>query len=218
MSNVNAAFGFRPIRFKDGTPYSPIGNAYTIADQYADGIGTGDPILLDPTGSGTGGQGGAGVPGDTGLNITRTAESGGLSTGGISGVFLGCTFNLLDGSIFYRNFWPASQATFGAQGAYDVLVADSQDLVFEIQSDSNGLVPDQVGLYFKLNLPTAAPWYNSNGVSNVTVNGGDTNSSASADYVVQLIRLSNRPRNNQPNVYGAYAVGEFVIATYGGVA
>lgn len=215
MSNVNAAFGLRPIRFRDGTPYSPVGNAYTIADQYSKGIGTGDPVVLAATGSSGGSPGGAGAIGDTGLNIARSTQSTGLSTGPVMGVFLGNTFNLTDGSIFYRNFWPASQATFQAQGAYDVLVADSADLVFEIQSDSTGLLPENVGEYFKLNLPQAAPWYNSNGVSSVSVNGASVEDTiASADYVVQLLRLSNRPRNNAPNLYGAYAVGEFVLVYY----
>lgn len=214
MSNVNAAFGLRPVRYKDGRPFGAGTNSYTIADQYADGIGVGDPVALDATGTSTGGQGGSGVITDTGLNITRSSQSGGLSNAGFRGVFLGATFNLTDGSIFYRPFWPASQATFNAQGAYDVLVADAPDLIYEIQSDSNGLLPENVGEYFKLNLPTASPWYGANGVSSVTVNGSDSNSSSSAAYVVQLVRLSNRPRNGAANVYGAYAVGEFLIATY----
>lgn len=214
MSNVNAAFGLRPVRYKDGRPFGSGVNSYTIADQYASGIGLGDPVALDATGTSTGGAGGSGAVSDTGLNITRSSQSGGLSNAGFRGAFLGATFNLTDGSIFFRPFWPASQATFSAQGAYDVLVADAPDTVFEIQSDVNGLLPENVGEYFKLNLPTASPWYASTGTSNVTVNGSDSNSSSSAAYVVQLIRLSNRPRNGQANVYGDYAVGEFLIATY----
>ena len=69
MSNPNAPFGLRPVRYLDGRPYAPSINGYTIADSYATAIGTGDLVILNPAGSTYTGP----AAFDPGLNINKTA-------------------------------------------------------------------------------------------------------------------------------------------------
>src|ERR1700678_2238451 len=98
MSNPNAPFGLRPVRYVDGRPYAPSIKAYTIPDSYATAIGKGDLVALNPTGSTY-----TGAPEfDPGVNIEKAGVYGSLIVNAqpVLGVFLGATWNLTDGSIF----------------------------------------------------------------------------------------------------------------------
>jgi hypothetical protein len=208
MSNPNAPFGLRPVRYLDGRPYAPSIGGYTIADSYATAIGTGDLVILNPAGSTYTGP----AAFDPGLNINKAALSGSVvNSTPVLGVFLGATWNLTDGSIFFRPYWPASQTTFSAQGAYDVLVSDSADIVYEVQFDVTGFTPAQVGTYAQLDAPTT---YDANGKSTAfaTSPGGTTVSTATNQ--LKILGLSKKPRNGQQNVYGAYAVAEVLLVQH----
>jgi hypothetical protein len=205
MSNPNAPFGLRPVRYVDGRNYSPSIKAYTIADSYATAIGKGDLVALDPAGSTYTGP----AAFDPGLNVIKAGNNGTVTNAQpVLGVFLGATWNLTDGSIFFRPYWPASQTTFSAQGAYDVLVADSADLVYEVQFDATGFTPAQVGTFAQITSPAA---YSANGVSQAvaTSPGGTTVTTSTAQ--LKILRLSPKPRNGQQNTYGAYAVAEVLL-------
>jgi hypothetical protein len=208
MSNPNAPFGLRPVRYKDGRPYSPLGAfAYTIADSYSHAIGVGDLVARDPAGSTYTGP----AEFDPGLNIVKALNSGGagaVNTVPALGVFAGATWNLTDGSIFYRPYWPASQTTFNAQGAYNVLVADSADLVFEVQFDVTGFTPAQVGTLAEL---YAVDSIDANGRSTSYATGPGGTNSATATLQLKILGLSKKPRNGQANVYGAYSVAEVLL-------
>lgn len=209
MSNPNAPFGLRPVRYIDGRPYAPSIGRYTIADSYATAIGTGDLVIRNPAGSTyTGDQ-----AFDPGLNINKAGLAGSVvNSQPVLGVFLGATWNLTDGSIFFRPYWPASQTTFSAQGAYDVLVVDSADVVFEVQFDVTGFTPAQVGTYAQLDAPTT---YDANGKSTAFATSPGGTAIATATNQLKILRLSPKPRNGQQNSYGAYAVAEVILTQQG---
>jgi hypothetical protein len=205
MSNPNAPFGLRPVRYIDGRPFAPSIGAYTIADSYGTAIGKGDLVIQNPAGSTYTGA----AEFDPGLNIQKTGVSSFIANSQpILGVFLGATWNLTDGSIFYRPYWPASQTTFNAQGAYNVLVADSTDLVFEVQFDATGFTPAQVGTLAELYCPGA---YSANGVSQAYATDPGQTSVSTATNQLKILGLSKKPRNGQQNAYGAYSVAEVLL-------
>lgn len=210
MSNPNAPFGLRPVRYLDGRPYSPSIGGYTIADSYAKSIGVGDLVYAVPTGSTyTGPQGF-----DPGQNIglaSAGGSAGAITQQPVLGVFIGATWNLTDGSVFYRPYWPANQTTFNAQGAYNVLVSDSADLVYEVQFDATGFTPAQVGTYAELYATLAI---SATGLSQgyATSPGGTTVTTSTAQ--LKILGLSKKPRNGNPNIYGAYSVAEVLLVQH----
>ena len=84
MANVDAAFGFVPIRHMSGN--APRTNKYTIASGLAENIFTGDLVILI----------------NTGLLTPHTATE----TNNI-GVFAGVSYTASDGSYVYSEYWPS---------------------------------------------------------------------------------------------------------------
>jgi len=107
MANVDAAFGFVPIRHMSGN--APRTNKYTIASGLAENIFTGDLVILI----------------NTGLLTPHTATE----TNNI-GVFAGVSYTASDGSYVYSEYWPSGTT------ATDIVayVYDDPYTVFKVQS------------------------------------------------------------------------------------
>ena len=107
MANVDAAFGFVPIRHMSGN--APRTNKYTIASGLAENIFTGDLVILI----------------NTGLLTPHTATE----TNNI-GVFAGVSYTASDGSYVYSDYWPSGTA------ATDIIIYiyDDPYTVFKVQS------------------------------------------------------------------------------------
>ena len=107
MANVDAAFGFIPIRHLSG--FAPRANKYTIASGLAENIFTGDLVILI----------------NTGLLTPHTATE----TNNI-GVFAGVSYTASDGSYVYSQYWPSGTT------ATDIIayVYDDPYTVFKVQS------------------------------------------------------------------------------------
>ena len=107
MANVDAAFGFVPIRHMSGN--APRTNKYTIASGLAENIFTGDLVILI----------------NTGLLTPHTATE----TNNI-GVFAGVSYTASDGSFVYSEYWPSGTT------ATDIVayVYDDPYTVFKVQS------------------------------------------------------------------------------------
>jgi len=107
MANVDAAFGFVPIRHMSGN--APRTNKYTIASGLAENIFTGDLVILI----------------NTGLLTPHTATE----TNNI-GVFAGVSYTASDGSYVYSEYWPSGTV------ATDIVayVYDDPYTVFKVQS------------------------------------------------------------------------------------
>ena len=107
MPNVDAAFGFVPIRHMSGN--APRTNRYTIASGLAENIFKGDLVIII----------------NTGLITPHTATE----TNNI-GVFDGCSYTAADGSYVYSEYWPTGTV------ATDIIayVYDCPYTVFKVQS------------------------------------------------------------------------------------
>jgi hypothetical protein len=107
MANVDAAFGFVPVRHMSGN--IPRANKYTIASGLAENIFTGDLVILI----------------NTGLLTPHTATE----TNNI-GVFAGVSYTASDGSYVYSQYWPTGTTATNII-AY---VYDDPYIVYKVQS------------------------------------------------------------------------------------
>ena len=107
MANVDAAFGFVPIRHMSGN--APRTNRYTIASGFAENIFKGDLVIIINTGV-----------------ITAHSQT---EVNNI-GVFDGCSYTAADGSYVYSEYWPTGTV------ATDIIayVYDCPYTVFKVQS------------------------------------------------------------------------------------
>lgn len=110
MANVNRPFGFKPVRYLSGQPYSGAVSRYKKEASVI--IGVGDPVVLSGSAEAV-----TGIP-----LVTRAAASG-----TITGVVVAIEPNRAD----------LSKKHLAAADTGYVLVADEPDLVFEIQEDSD---------------------------------------------------------------------------------
>jgi hypothetical protein len=107
MANVDAAFGFVPIRHMSGN--APRTNKYTIATGLAENIFKGDLVII--------------IAGGTLTPHTATEVNN-------IGVFDGCSYTASDGSYVYSEYWPSGTT------ATDIIayVYDDPYTVFKSQS------------------------------------------------------------------------------------
>lgn len=129
MANVNTPFGMRPVRYRNGTPWNGGATRYFVPSTDATALYLGDPVII------AGSADADGVPTVT----LATAGSGAYLLGAVVAV------DPVDGagasgrdSTTYR---AASTARY-------VWVADSPDVIFEMQEDAVGgaLAVTDVGL------------------------------------------------------------------------
>ena len=107
MANVDAAFGFVPIRHMSGN--APRTNKYTIASTLAENIFKGDLVIIVAAGT---------------LTPHTATETNNI------GVFDGCSYTASDGSYVYREYWPTGTTATNII-AY---VYDDPYTVFKVQS------------------------------------------------------------------------------------
>ena len=129
MANTDAAFGLKPMRHRDGSPYNGAFKRYYIGTGDSNNLFIGDVVALAGSGSAEG------VPG-----IVRATAGAGSSAGdGPVGVVVG--FENLTSDNLSRTYRPASTAMY-------VYVADSPNLMYAVQEDSAGgaISVDSIGL------------------------------------------------------------------------
>ena len=107
MANVDAAFGFVPIRHMSGN--APRTNEYTIASELAENIFKGDLVIIVAAGT---------------LTPHTATETNNI------GVFDGCSYTASDGSYVYSEYWPTGTTATNII-AY---VYDDPYTVFKVQS------------------------------------------------------------------------------------
>lgn len=107
MANVDAAFGFVPVRHMSGN--APRTNKYTITSGLAENIFSGDMVILTADGV------------ITPAGATETNQIG---------VFAGVSYTASDGSYVYSEYWPSGTT------ATDIVayVYDDPYTVFKVQS------------------------------------------------------------------------------------
>lgn len=171
MANVDAAFGFRPVRDLSGAPWNGALDIYAIPASYGTALYMGDPVQVD--GDGT----------TDGVPYVGIATTGSSNT--VSAVIVG--FEPLATSLETK-YWAASTAT--ARRIYCVTV--THQTVFEVQEDSEGgaLTSGAVGLN--------AAWSNAGGSTVTGISTIELDSSV-ADTTntrsLRILRLSPRVGN-----------------------
>lgn len=123
MANPNSPYGLRPVRERDGSPYSGAANTYYVPASDGTALFIGDPVIL------------AGSADTAGTAPTVTRATAG-ATNRITGVVVG--FQPSPAFVPY-GYRPASTAMY-------VLVADDPYIEYAIQADADGIAADQVGL------------------------------------------------------------------------
>lgn len=116
MANTDAAFGLRPIRNKNGSPWNGACTKMLVEDSYGTALFIGDPIII---------TGAAGSDDSTGhYNVANVATAGDGNR--IAGVIIGIEPNRSDLS---KTYIPAST------GGY-IYVVDDPNVVFAVQDDA----------------------------------------------------------------------------------
>lgn len=167
MPNANKPIGFRPVKHLNGSPYNGQANLYYVAAGEANNIAIGDLVKLSGTSDANG------VPG-----VIRCGAAADVSVGSVVG------FKPYPSDLT-KNYRPASTA-------YYLYVADSPDIVFEVQANATVNAAD-VGLNFDPTV-TAATVTGNTAVSNMQIDGATRAVTATLGF--KLIGMVQREDND----------------------
>lgn len=132
MANVDAPFGLRPIRHRNGAPYTGAANPYYIPSSYGTALFIGDPVVK----TGTSNTAEVDAPGAGKFNIGTLPEIN-KATAGDSNAITGVVVGFMG---------DADDLLYNAASTERIaLVCDDPDVVFEIQADG-AIAAAQVGL------------------------------------------------------------------------
>lgn len=162
MANINAAFGFKPIRRLDGAAWSGNLTQLKVANADTNALNRGDVVLQVTTGY-----------------VSRAAAGNTAHT--IRGVFQGCHYlSAALGYPIWSNYWPGS----GATGDIDAFICDDPNVVFEVQASAGPIAFADIGLNadFVVNASTT-------GFSKWTLNSATM--AVTATFPFRVIALGN---------------------------
>lgn len=174
MANPNSPFGLRPVHHIIGAEYNGQTNRYYI-DTAVTIFGIGDIVRLGGSGD------------SNGVPTVLRGTSGGAPIGVITSIEAD------------RENQTRTVVAVG-ESAY-VNVADSPDIIFEIQSDVDGVVADDLGLVGSLTVTDANT---TTGKSNIVL---DANGANNDFRIIRKKQISD-------NELGAYAVVEGLLAQH----
>jgi hypothetical protein len=165
MANGDTAFGLRPVRMKDGSPYNGAADMYSLPSSVATHAFVGDPVKL----------------------------AGSADTAGVATVALCAATDTITGVIV--GFADAASMTLGygaASTARYPLVCHGQDVLFEIQEDSDGgaLAADDIGLNADIIVAAGSTFTRRSGVELDTSTKNTT-----ATLGLRIVGLAQRPDN-----------------------
>lgn len=187
MANVNAPFGLKPLKRRDGQAYSGALGTYPIASATAANIGTGD--IVKRTGTG---------------NYITLGTNG---TAACIGVFLGVKYRDSRGNVQYLPNWVTGTVTFNSEDA-QALVIDDAEILYALQFNSTGFAAVDVGQFAGVTFGTP----DANGNSIAVGDGADITGTADN---VKINKLSNIPvAGRAANAYGAYAIAEVLLGIH----
>lgn len=165
MANGDTPFGLVPVRMKDGSPYNGADDMYYMPSTNSTALFVGDPVKL------AGSADSAGV-----ASVTHCAAAD-----TITGVVVG----FADAASMALGYGAASTARYP-------LLAHGQDILFEIQEDSDGgaLTADEVGLNAQIVVAAGSTFTRRSGVEL------DSSSAAvTATHGLRIVGLAARPDN-----------------------
>lgn len=176
MANANQPSGLSPVKHLTGAPFNGQGNIYQIAAADTHGFAIGDPVISSGSGDANGIAG-----------VTLAA-----ATGPIRGVILG--LGTSPNGIFNPNNLNSTVRPAAAQATdWYAIVADSPDLLFEVQEHTNGtqLAATEIGLNQVLYLGTNNGYSSGWQLASVT----DATPATTATLQVRLMGLVQRAGN-----------------------
>jgi hypothetical protein len=192
MANVNAPFGLRPVRHRNGFPYNGAAKPYYIPAGYGTALYIGDPVVK----TGTSNTAAVTVPGAGKFGIGTMPEINKATAGDaqrVTGVIVGFSANPNDLSKQYN---PVSTERVA-------WVADSPDIVFEIQA--NGAIPaTSIGLNAVFIYTASGSTYT--GLSGVQLDTTSTAPSADASNQMVILQAVNREDNDTTSAYAKVEV------------
>lgn len=179
MANANRPSGLSPVKHLTGAPFNGQGNIYQIAAADTNAYAIGDPVISSGSGDANG------VPG-----ITIAA-----ATGPIRGVILG--LGVAESGIFNPQNLDQTIRPSGAKSVdWYAIVADSPDIIFEVQEVSGGTQLAAVDIGLNTNLLV--------GTNNGFQSGWLLDNATKAVTSTLQVRLMGLARRSD-NAFGAYA-------------
>lgn len=165
MPNANVAFGLKPVKMADGSPYNGATNPVHAPSSYATALYIGDPVKLSGTADAT----------------------------GIPGVILSATGEVIHGVIVGFQDQPSMVLGYGAASTTRYpLIATGQDILFEIQDDGVGgaIAATDIGLNVDLIAAAGSTYSRRSGYMVDTSTKATT-----ATLQVRILGLVQRPDN-----------------------
>jgi hypothetical protein len=120
MPAYTAPFGFIPIQRRDGLPFAGVVREYPIASEYATQLRRGDLVRLTTAGA---------------LAKAADTDATPTTTGGLLGVFMGCSYTDAVVGKTFRTYWTASTVATDAVA----MIADDPKLLFRVAHVSSGV-------------------------------------------------------------------------------
>ena len=166
MANIDAPFGFVPVRMQGGAPFSGGQSEYTIASTYGTNIFTGDLAIQVAAG---------------GVEVSAAASENNI------GIFNGCFYTDTNGKPQYAKYWPASTTSTDAVA----FIIDDPNVIFEAQEDGSALALADRGTNTEL---VATAGSTTTGRSGHEIDSDETGSAATAQF--RVVQVSKDPSNN----------------------
>lgn len=176
-------FGFKPVRYLDGTPYTGQRRAYWVDSSDSTALFIGDPVILDGT-SNTAAVSAMGIGAFEAGELAGVTRATAGATNKVVGVVVGVAADSRD-SVIYR----------AASTERLVWVADAPNLIFEAQADA-AVATTLVGADTNILFTHAGDTFT--GISGAEI---DATAAADATYQCRIIGLSKR-RDNAINTAG----------------
>lgn len=165
MANENIAFGLKPVRMADGSPYNGAVDLFYMPSSVATAVYQGDPVKL------------GGSADSAGVASVALCAAGDTITGAVVG--------FADPTSMAAGYGAASTARY-------LLVAHGQDLLFEIQEDGVGgaIAAADIGLNASIVVAAGSSYTKRSGVMLDTSTKATT-----ATLELRIVGLAQRPDN-----------------------
>lgn len=179
--NANGPRGFDVVKARDGTPQRSVDAR--IAGTYANKLYVGQPVGIDANGQ-----------------LIVLADDANQ----VAGVFDGCQYDAVDGSVVFSPYWPAPGAVkTGSTVKARIYPASG---LFLIKADAQ-LTQAMVKQYFALDTTVGTGGNDFTGRSTVSLDVATANDAA-AGLLVQLVEIS--PREEGGDEVGSLAIVQFI--------
>lgn len=183
MANLNAPFGFIPLRHVTGYGHST--NRYTVASELAENIAAGDVVKMTGT--------------DRNVILATAGDA-------IIGVVLGFEYTLPDGSYVFSKVWKSGTAVKSGTKAY-CLVHDDPMETFMVQTTGT-IGEDDVGQL--VDVSYATPDFALNKSKSGVSAGGSTESQFRVERILEVPQRQVDSNNNTVG-YGLSGPGQYAV-------